>query len=191
MSSTQDITTECKYPGCNETGYHGHFHHGKYCSNECETKHEGREALARFKYNHTICFTCFRELKEIEPPKPDFEFVERGHGWTRNADGEITLQFYNQEVTREAACGFEHPTRYADTGEKERPNQIITGTICGHCGNTDHTDHYPLLAGRASIGRLVALLNGKDDVAFDIETLHRVYEATEAIDLAVGEALYD
>lgn len=189
--TTTPPTVECRAPDCTTLDKKWTFHHGKFCSTECETKHAGREAISQFKFDHTRCFTCFRQLKEIEPPKPDFEFTERGHGWTLDDEGEPTLEFYSQEQTRDAACGFQYPTEHAGTGEKTRPHQIVTGTICGYCGNTDHTDHYATLADRAAIGRLASLLAAEDDLVIDVHELHRVYEATQDVDLAAGIARCD
>jgi len=192
MSTSKSSTTvKCRFAGCDAIGNRWEFHHGRYCSNKCETRSDGREVLAKFKHDHCRCFSCFRELKTINPPKPDFEFTENGHGWTIDEDGEPTLEYYSQEVTRSAATGFQFQTEHATVGQKSRGERVITGTICLQCGNTDHTAHIPTLADRAAIDRLVDLLAGEDDVAFDIETLHREYEDTRDLDLAVGRALHD
>lgn len=193
MSTQPERTTvvECRYPGCDEFGREYTFHHGKYCSNTCELKHDGRKQLRKLMYDHCRCFTCFRALKTVAPPKPDFEFDERGHGWTFNEDGEPTLEFYSQDVTRNAAVGFQYPTEHSTKGEKQRGDAVITGTICSECGNTDHTHHDPVLADRDAVGRLVSLLDQDDDVVFDVETLHREYNHSEDVELAVGEALHD
>lgn len=192
MSTSKSSTTvKCRFADCEAIGNRWEFHHGRYCSNECETRSDGREVLAKFKHDHCRCFTCFRELKTINPPKPDFEFTENGHGWTINEDGEPTLEYYSQEVTRTAATGFQFLTRHATKGEKQRGEQVAWGTICGFCGNTAQNFHNPDLIERAAIGRLVDLLAGEDDVAFDVEELHREYEHTRDLDLAVGRALDD
>jgi len=191
MSTTRDTpTVECDHPSCSTIGKRWEFQSG-YCSTRCVVKDKGREQLASLIYDHTRCFSCFRRLKTINPPKPDFEFTERGHGWTRDEDGSTTLQFYDQEVTRQAAVGFQFPTQHSGKGEKQLDDRVITGTICDACGNTDHTHHDPVLTDRQAIGRLVSLLADKDDVAFDRETLHREYESTDDLELAVGKALSD
>lgn len=193
MSTTKSTTTtvECQSPDCEELGRHWEFRDGRYCSTDCEHRHDGRDVLRKLMYDHCRCFTCFRELKTINPPKPDFEFTENGHGWTLDDDGNPRLQYYSQEVTRSAATGFQFSTEHSTKGEKQRGETVVTGTICNQCGNTDHTHHDPVLADRSAIGRLVALLDSAADVAFDAETLHRVYEATGDLDLAVGRALHD
>jgi hypothetical protein len=191
MSTTNSTpTVECHYPECETLGKHWEFRHGQYCSTDCEHRHDGRQQLRKLMYDHCRCFTCFRELKTINPPKPDFEFTERGHGWTLDDDGEPRLQFYSQEVTRQAATGFQFLTEHSTKGEKQRGDAVITGTICS-CGNTDHTHHDETLANRAAIGRLVTRLADADDIVFDIETLHRVYDRTSDLDLAVGRSLID
>ncbi|WP_135807344.1 hypothetical protein [Halorussus marinus] len=191
-TETQSPTTvECKHPECSEIGNHWEFRHGSYCSTDCELRHEGRQVLRKLMYDHCRCFTCFRELKTVNPPKPDFEFTEDGHGWTLDENGDPTLQYYSQEVTRSAATGFQFLTENAGKGEKQRGDTVITGTICSKCGNTDHAHHDPVLAGRQAIGRLAALLDGDDDVVFDAEVLHRVYQRRDDLLLAVGLALHD
>jgi hypothetical protein len=191
MSTSRDTpTVECQHPECQDLGKHWEFQSG-YCSNKCETKAEGRETLEKLIYDHKRCFTCFRQLKTINPPKPDFEFTKNGHGWTRDEDGEVTLQYYSQEVTRQAATGFQFLTSDAAKGEKQRDDRVITGTICDACGNTDHTHHDPIIAGRSAIGRLAILLAGDDEVVFDVETLHREYADTDDLELAVGRAVDD
>lgn len=195
MSTTSDTTpvVECTYPDCDAVGRKWEFHHGKYCSNECETRHAGYEALAKIRFDHCLCTTCFRKLKTINPPKPDFEFLANGHGWTLNDHGEPTLEFYSQEETRCAAVGFQYLTQFATKGEKNRraSDHVVTGTICDHCGNTDHTHHDPILATRAAIGRLADRLVGVDDLVVDVEVLHREYDQHQDLDLAVGRARQD
>jgi len=188
-TSTKQPTVECRYHDCDAIGRKWELHHGKFCSNVCELKHRGHEALSRIIYDHTRCLTCFRQLKTINEPKPDFEFTENGHGWTIDEDGNPTLEYYDQEVTRQAACGFQFLTEFADKGEKAHGDRVITGTICDHCGNTDHTHHDTALADREAIGRLVALLADEDDLVVDVHELHRVYERHPDLELAVGIAL--
>lgn len=187
-SNEQTTLLECKYPDCDEFGHVWEFQE-KYCSNKCEVRHDGREALAHLMYDHCRCFTCFREIKTLNPPKPDFEFDEVGYAWTRDEDGEPTLERYSQEETRTAAVGFQFLTRFATKGEKQVGNMVGWGTICDNCGNTQHTAHDPTLTDREDIARLVELLLEDDDVSIDIETVHREYEETNDIDLAVGRAL--
>jgi hypothetical protein len=142
-------------------------------------------------YDHRRCYSCFHELKTINPPKPDWEFDERGHGWTIDENGDQTLEFYDQTHSRDAAVGFQFGTEHATKGEKQRGDAVITGTICQECGNTDHKHHDPVLADRAAVGRLATLLDAEDDVVFDPEILHRVYARTTDLELAVGRALRD
>jgi len=190
--SQRDPSLECAYSQCEEFGRKWEMRvvdGTAYCSTACETRSEGREALARFIYDHALCTTCFRQLKDIEPPKPDFEFTENGHGWTLDGDGEPTLEYYNQDVSRSAATGWQSLTGNATKGERSREDRVITGTICDRCGNTDHTHHNTTLATRAAIGRLVALFDDVDSVVIDEHQLHREYETTRDLELAVGRAL--
>ncbi|AAM88763.1 hypothetical protein PhiCh1p90 [Natrialba phage PhiCh1] len=188
-SNERTTLLECKHPDCDEYGHVWEFQE-EYCSNRCNVRHEGRKELAKLMYDHCLCFSCFRELKTIEPPKPEFAFDEDGYGWTRDEEtGEPTLEYYSQEVTRQVAVGFQHLTPFASKGEKQRGDHVGWGTICGHCGNTDHKFHYPDPSNRDVIGRLVSILLAEDDVVIDIETLHREYEQTTDIQLAVGRSL--
>lgn len=184
------VTVECKYPDCNEHGNVWEFHHGDYCSNKCELKHRGLEAIAPLKFDHTYCFTCLTQLKEIEPPKPDHAFDESGTGWAWDEDEEWwTVERYGQETTREAAVGFQYTTPDAGYGEKESTQSVITGTICDYCGNTDHTAHVPLLAeGHETVGRVVDLL---DDVVFSVQEFHREYVESGDLELALGRSISD
>lgn len=188
-TSTSTTTVECQYPECDTLGNHWEFRDGDYCSTDCEHRDDGHELLRKLKYDHTRCQTCFRQLKTVAPAKPDFEFTENGHGWTLNADGDPTLEYYSQDVSRSAATGFQFETEHAGKGEKQRGEQVVTGTICGCCGNTDHKHHDTALADREAIGRLVNVLDDDDEVVFDTETLHRTYRETHDLDLAVGRAL--
>ncbi|WP_209019671.1 hypothetical protein [Halorussus marinus] len=172
-------------------GNYWEFRHGDYCSTTCEIKHDGRKQLRKLMYDHCRCYSCFRELKTINPPKPDWEFDERDYGWTLDENGDPTLEFYDQTHSRSAAVGFQFDTEYATKGEKQRGELVITSTICQACGNTDHSHHDPVLADRDAVGRLVSLLDQYDDVVFDAETLHREYKHSEDVELAVGEALHD
>jgi hypothetical protein len=195
--SSSGTTRECKHPDCSTLGHVWEFHHGKFCSTECETRQDAREAvLAGLQHDHTVCYTCVRTQKQLIEPKPDFEFTERGHGWTFDENGEPTLQYYGQEVTREAAVGRQYLEPPADKGEKQRrtdgdelAKEVVTGTICEDCGQTDHRIHDPLLADRAAIGRLVARIKALDEVAVDPHQLHREYAAHADLELAVGRAL--
>jgi len=191
--SDRSPTVECTYPDCDNFGQIWEFRDGKYCSTECETRHDGREAIAQLLYDHCICATCFSTLKTNSPSKPDFEFTANGHGWTRDEEGNLSLEYYDQEQTRQAAVGFQHLTPDATKGEKQArdSDRVITGTICDHCGNTDHTHHDTILATREAIARLIEALLEDDDIDIRPTELHRVYDHTHDLDLAVGTALLD
>jgi len=202
MSTTSETadgpTRECRHPNCSTIGHIWEFHHGKFCSNECETRQDARDAgLANLERDHTVCYTCFRTLKRLIEPKDDFKFDERGHGWTLDEDGEPTLVFYSQEITRQAATGREYLTHTATKGEKQRranagqdlTDEVTTGTICEACGQTDHRGHDPLLAGREAIGRLVGRIQDLEDTSVDVHRLHREHAAHGDVELAVGRAL--
>lgn len=192
-ASESGPSVECHYPGCDEYGPVWEYHHGKYCSTACETRHDGRQALAGLYYDHAVCATCFRDLKTFIDPKDDDAFIECGSGWTRDADGRVTLEVYRQDETRKAAIGCEFLTPDATKGEKHprNSNRVITGTICNSCGNTDHTHHDTILSTTGAIERLIDRLQADDDVTLNPVQLCIVYSATQDLDLAVGRALVE
>lgn len=186
-TSTDQQVVECRAPGCETAGREWNFHHGKYCSNECETRAAGREAIAEYLYSHTVCGTCFRDLKEIEEPKPERAFEFTTTGWTYDDRGRVRLQYIDQTESRAAAIGFQYRTENGSIGEKQRSRRVVTGTVCNRCGNTDHWHHEPLLSDPADIERLADRL----DDAVDPHRLHVEYIETKDIDLAAGRALED
>lgn len=190
MSATSRApTVECKHPDCTELGKVWEFHHGKYCCNRCEIRHDGRQAISQWKYDHSVCATCWRTLKTFNPAPPESEFDEDGWGWTRDDQGRITLEQYGQQHTADAACGFEYPTPSADFGEKERNRWIYTGIICV-CGQTQHTCHDPVIADSDAIDRLIARFRGSDDWTVEADTLHTEYRDSDGdLELAVGKAV--
>lgn len=169
-SNSAPTTVKCKGPDCDTTGYHGHFHHGEYCSERCAYRHAGADLLKSIKRDHCRCFTCFRQLKQIEEP-PEYKNLDYSDGaYTYDEDGSVTYQRISQEVTFRALCGFQYRTEHATTGEIQHGDQIVTGTICDNCGATDHADHEPTLAGGAAIERLFALLVTEEDVHLDADS---------------------
>lgn len=193
MSSTNtatQIAVQCHAPDCEESGNKWRFWSGKYCSERCETIASGRHALQEV-LDHTVCGTCFHSLKEVEKPKPHWEFCVRGHAWTIDEDGDPDYKFFDQTESRAAAVGFQYLTEHADVGEKQRGARVVTGTVCGECGGGSY-DHHEILTTHDDIARLVDKhLRPSDDVHVDAATLHRVYASTEHLDLAVGQALED
>lgn len=101
---------------------------GSYCSQECHEEHRREKAvnnvLNTIQYDHRFCFTCFRQLKEIDHPP---------------------------SRAPECAIGVQYLTEHAEIGEKSSlrfetlrqdgpsPDQVRTGTIC-KCGATTHSD---------------------------------------------------
>ncbi|GAA0200138.1 hypothetical protein GCM10009000_012740 [Halobacterium noricense] len=196
MSKTQSTTSkstasiECQNPDCETHGKVWEFHHGAYCSNECEHKHESYKHLRKLKHDHTVCYSCFTQLKTIEPPKPDHAFDVTGTGWSWDPENEWWfLERYGQEITKEMAVGFQHRTPEADVGEKQLKNLITTGTICDSCGNCNHTVHIPYLEDdHTVIGRVITRLD-IDLTIPQIHHFHREYRATQDLALALGRVI--
>lgn len=192
---------ECGLAGCEAIGRPWTMQHG-FCEREHWERHRGRQALAALKCSHTVCFSCFSELKTIEPPKPATEFRESGAELTYNADEDrLEVLRYGQEIVREAACGYQYRTPEATIDEKPAKHGMITGTVCAECGSTSHTEHIALLPELAGVdahrlaGHIVNYLaDDETDTDGDTpnpETLHRVYRETGDIEQAAGAALLD
>lgn len=190
----QQRVIECKRPGCERAGRPWSFQHG-YCEREHWEQHIGRKALSGVRTSHTRCFTCFTTLKEIEEPKPDMEFRESGVELTYNPEKDfIEAVRYGQEETRKAACGYQHLHPTAAIGQKNVGPKVVTGTICGQCGATNHRDHIAMIAdGHRTAALAVAHLRERDDDydEFDSELLHRRYAETGDIAEAAGAAIIE
>lgn len=186
-TSTEQRVVECHAPDCETVKREWEFRKGKFCNETCETKAAGHAALADYIYDHTVCGTCFRDLKEIEKPKPEKAFEHTDTGWTYDDRGRVRLQYIDQTESRAAAVGFQYRTEHGSIGEKQRSARVVTGTVCNRCGNTDHWHHEPLLSDPADIERLADRLAD----AVDPHRLHVEYIDTQDLDLAVGRALQD
>lgn len=186
---------ECQGPDCNAVGREWQYHHGKYCSNECEHRGRGRKALSSLRSDHTRCFSCQASLKEIEPPKPPKLFTESGVEITYNADEDrIEALRYGQEVTSGVACGYQHTLPDSAIGEKDIRHKTVTGVVCGNCGSADHRQHIAFIAdGHRTAAAIVEYLDEENDDVddFDREVLHREYAATDDIELATGAAIIE
>lgn len=67
MSTTpQRPTYSCAE--CNRPQPAGELVEDTYCSVACHDRHEGRGVLRAVYTNHCFCATCFRTIKEVEPP---------------------------------------------------------------------------------------------------------------------------
>ena len=133
-------------------------------------------------------------LKDIEPPKPKFEFYESGAELTYNPEKDfIEVVRYGQEITQQSACGYQYNRPEATVGEKEVRHKTVTATVCGECGNTNHRDHIGIIADGHRTAALVATYLAEDDDAddFNTELLHRRYVETGDIELAAGAAIIE
>jgi hypothetical protein len=111
-------TDTCDDPGCDEryiapNGVDGH------CSQDCADRHRGRKLLRNVRTDHRWCWSCWKPKKTIEKPSEQYRnraFDESGVELTQDGDGELFVQRYGQEDTRDAVCGFEHYTRHVTRG---------------------------------------------------------------------------
>jgi hypothetical protein len=98
-----------------------------YCSIRCKYRALARSLLATLRYDHRFCANCYRQIRDVEPPKPDYEFTGR------------------QQETKKAAVGFATPTQHTIRGVDKRDAGIgLTDAaryraraIC-ECGATHH-----------------------------------------------------
>lgn len=197
MSSTQSdrqLVVQCDGPECDTHGNHWNFQHqrgGVFCSDTCETRAVGRQYIGEFLRDHTICGTCFHDLKEIEKPKPDREFaIAIDYGFGVDEEGNQYRVFYGQEESRRSAVGFQHRTSHAEIGEKQHGDRVVTGTTCAECSTSDHRHHVPYLADAEGLERLLERFDERDlPESFDPETLHREWIITQDLDYAMGQAV--
>lgn len=127
-----------------------------YCSEDCFYSSRGDKALNLLRYDHRLCASCGRFLKEVDPPSEDWKhyresltelLLDAGAEYT-NQDGELVLDATSvnagkRPTNTESIIGFEDSTPNAENvikeyGEKEYSiqNILTTGLGC-QCGNTD------------------------------------------------------
>lgn len=116
---------------------------GSYCSRRCFDADRGESALARIADDHRWCGTCFRPIKEIEPP-PDGVSVTVGppeHPARRDTD-----------LVADVLVGYQYPTEHMERAVDEfggagdgdaRPLQR-TRWAC-ECGAVDPHDQHDLV----------------------------------------------
>lgn len=106
-----------------DTGYNS-----EYCSEDCCFRSKGRSILNLIKYDHRFCNACFAKLKEIERPTDE------------------QLRKIRGKQSAEALIGYQYRTQKSDIGEitikKGTIDNVVTGTVCGECGTTDHRDNF-------------------------------------------------
>jgi len=107
MSIQSPKPYECRYCGGARSGGTA------FCSEECRIRDRGEKLLRTIKHDHTLCSTCFLQLKEIYRPDPELCYSFRT----------------KSEHIKNAFSGFQTLTPNADMGE--------FGTEC-QCGNVDH-----------------------------------------------------
>jgi len=100
----------------------------EYCSEECVYRSRGESILNLLKHDHRHCAGCFSKLKEVSRPTDE------------------QLRSVQGQHSAEAICGFQYQTENADVGEitarADTIDTVVTGTVCGNCGTTDHRDDY-------------------------------------------------
>jgi len=103
---------------------------GSYCSEECSVSHDGQKLLNIIQTAHTHCANCGVRLKEVEKPPKSFLVGKDMH-------------------SANSIVGFQYTTPEADTGEIDVKTDVqgretvATGTVCGECGNTNHSECFP------------------------------------------------
>lgn len=91
----------------------------------CYYSKRGEEILKKFKYDHTRCASCGREMKEIAKPT------------------QRVLSGISGEHSKSAVIGYQYPTPHSGFAIKEKEGRVDKpGIICKHCGTTNHTDAY-------------------------------------------------
>jgi len=147
-----------------------------YCSRDCAAAHRGEKLLRSFKYDHRLCFSCFRVLKDIDhPPEnagPQGEPPEWDVDLARDIDGPV--------------IGIEHLTEHAARGERidtDIPRRYQGCTICT-CGSQHQDSYLREQDFRETVKRLVRVVRytreeGQHDYHVDVRTLCRTLLASE------------
>lgn len=190
--ATQQVT-ECDLAGCERAGRKWTFQ-GGCCTREHWERHVGRKALSEVRTSHTRCYTCFATLKDIELPKPDSAFDISGVELTYDPEEDrLEVLRYSQEVTCDAAIGYQYRRPEADIGQINAGPLVVTGTVCGECGSASLSQHVDTVAdGHRTAARAVEHLWSLDDSdfsSFDPELLHREYAESSDIAQAAGAAI--
>lgn len=102
---------------------------GSYCSLACYYRQKGQKALARIQSHHAWCATCFKPVKEIEPPT------------------EYVLQAVECD---DALVGYQYQTEHTDRGVDEADldqwrRLVFTRWSC-ECGTIDPGDRHEWLS---------------------------------------------
>jgi len=183
------------------------------CSEDCYYKHKGEMKLNLLRYDHRLCASCGRWLKEVaEPPEGWVEdchsIVEHAldHGGEISGDGgELVLDITECATTRRTAAecvvGFQTRTENAEIVEKEfsketfqKVYQMGTGCVCGTT-DTRTTD-----AALQGIELATVLANyvhrfrelereGQLDQRINKEAFFNSYKESENIPYSLGKAL--
>lgn len=183
ITNTQGATSyPCEDPDCDSRVPPEETVEGSYCSRECYQRSRGRPLLDLFKHDHRWCYTCFRQLKEIDRPP---------------------------ETAPDCVAGFQYHTEHGELGQVARRRtkyqfETETGTIC-ECGNANTRERENLLR-EADIQTVVLKLHrglvalrreGQHDKHIDIHALIAVLrtQARQGNDWdfprAVGAAIED
>lgn len=171
----------CRYPDCDNWGPPETFR-GDYCSEDCRTRHAGRQIIAAIVNDHRYCATCGTQVKTVYHPG------DRTRGLANARD------VYSRTPPIFEGVQSRLPT--ADTGEQVHRDDLATpvirtGTVCGVCGATDLSDPLPWADNPRLIeaaGRYCDALRREGIADPDAETVMHTLAETPDLELAMGRA---
>lgn len=157
---------------------------GSYCSKLCYHKHKGEKLYNVIRHDHTECVNCGSTLKEVEEPTDDA---------LKHIDGLYSTQ---------AVIGFEYATPNAETGEKPIFSngtnvRIVSGLVCGECGNTTSHKEFPESQNRflfeyaAQILETLQEKQEEHNTEICEETFFEMLYATEDLVFSLGKAAHE
>jgi len=141
----------------------------EYCSKECKDRAKGERLLRNLQYDHRLCASCFRWLKEVDKARP--------------RDPECVI-------------GFQYLTENAEHGVKidtDIPRVYRSCTMCT-CGSQHQDDYLRDQDLRETLKRLVGVVaetrrEGQHEYDIDARVLTETVIETEDWELALGRAL--
>jgi len=137
----EDVPTfECSRDGCDEEFEEGEDVMGSFCSRVCWYQHKGAGPLRKIKHDHRWCASCFKPIKEVEPPSEEWQdcrtdkralALDNGARFRANAaadaDGQLVLDATAcpdtvQPTAVDAVIGTQHPTEHTEWATDIKPH---------------------------------------------------------------------